>query len=30
MDRRIKYTKKTIKDTFIKLLDEKDIKKIHS
>lgn len=28
MDRRIKYTKKTIKDTFIKLLDEKDIKKI--
>ena len=28
MDRRIKYTKKTIKDTFIKLLAEKDIKKI--
>lgn len=27
MDRRIKYTKKTIKDTFIKLLAEKDIKK---
>lgn len=28
MDRRTKYTKKIIKDTFIKLLDEKDIKKI--
>ena len=28
MDRRIKYTKKTIKDTFISLLSEKDIKKI--
>ena len=28
MDRIIKYTKKTIKDTFIKLLAEKDIKKI--
>ena len=28
MDRRIKYTKKTIKDTFIRLLSEKDIKKI--
>lgn len=28
MDRRVKYTKKVIKDTFLKLLDEKDIKKI--
>lgn len=28
MDRRIKYTKKIIKDTFISLLSEKDIKKI--
>lgn len=28
MDRRIKYTKKIIKDTFIDLLDGKDIKKI--
>ena len=28
MDRRIKYTKKIIKDTFIKLLSGKDIKKI--
>ena len=28
MDRRIKYTKKIIKDTFIELVSEKDIKKI--
>ncbi len=28
MDRRTKYTKKTIKDTMVKLLSEKDIKKI--
>lgn len=28
MDRRTKYTKKVIKDTFLKLLEEKDIKKI--
>ena len=28
MDRRIKYTKKVIKDTLLELLDEKDIKKI--
>lgn len=28
MDRRVKYTQKVIKDAFIKLLDEKDIKKI--
>ena len=28
MDRRIKYTKKIIKDTFIELLEEKDLKKI--
>ncbi len=28
MDRRIKYTKKIIKDTFISLISEKDIKKI--
>lgn len=28
MDRRIKYTKKVIKDTFLNLLSEKDIKKI--
>lgn len=28
MDRRIKYTKKIIKDTFIELVTEKDIKKI--
>ena len=28
MDRRTKYTKKIIKDTFIKLLSEKDIKKV--
>ena len=28
MDRRTKYTKKTIKDTFLQLLSEKDIKKI--
>lgn len=28
MDRRIKYTKKVIKETFIKLLDQKDINKI--
>lgn len=28
MDRRIKYTKKIIKDTFLKLLAEKDINKI--
>lgn len=28
MDRRVKYTKKTIKDTFLKLLSEKDINKI--
>lgn len=28
MDRRIKYTKKIIKDTLIKLLEEKDLKKI--
>lgn len=28
MDRRVKYTKKVIKDTFITLLEEKEIKKI--
>ena len=28
MDRRTKYTKKIIKDTLIKLLSEKDIKKV--
>lgn len=28
MDRRVKYTKKVIKDTFLKLLNEKEIKKI--
>ena len=28
MDRRVKYTKKTIKDTFINLLNEKEINKI--
>ena len=28
MDRRVKYTKKVIKDTFIELVSEKDIKKI--
>ena len=28
MDRRIKYTKKVIKDTFLELMDEKDINKI--
>lgn len=28
MDRRIKYTKKVIKDTFLNLLEEKDIKKV--
>ena len=28
MDRRVKYTKKIIKDTFLELLNEKDIKKI--
>lgn len=28
MDRRVKYTKKVIKDTFISLLEEKEIKKI--
>ena len=28
MDRRIKYTKKIIKDTFLSLLSEKDIKNI--
>ena len=28
MDRRVKYTKKIIKDTFLELLGEKDIKKI--
>lgn len=28
MDRRVKYTKKIIKDTFLNLLSEKDIKKI--
>lgn len=28
MDRRIKYTKKVIKETFLNLLEEKDIKKI--
>ncbi len=28
MDRRVKYTKKIIKDTFLKLLGEKDVKKI--
>ena len=28
MDRRVKYTKKIIKDTFIELVTEKDIKKI--
>ena len=28
MDRRIKYTKKVIKDTFLELLEEKDINKI--
>ena len=28
MDRRVKYTKKVIKETFIALLEEKDIKKI--
>lgn len=28
MDRRVKYTKKVIKDTFITLLEEKDINKI--
>ena len=28
MDRRTKYTKKTIKDTLMKLLSEKDIKKV--
>ncbi len=28
MDRRVKYTKKVIKDTFIDLLDEKDINKV--
>ena len=28
MDRRVKYTKKVIKDTFIDLLSEKDINKV--
>jgi AcrR family transcriptional regulator len=28
MDRRVKYTKKVIKDTFIDLLDKKDISKV--
>ena len=28
MDRRVKYTKKVIKETFISLLEEKDLKKI--
>ena len=28
MDRRVKYTKKIIKDTFLELLSKKDIKKI--
>ena len=28
MDRRTKYTKKIIKDTLIKLLSEKEIKKV--
>ena len=28
MDRRVKYTKKVIKDTFLSLLEEKDITNI--